>query len=157
MYSFQFGEKTPLQEYNLRTFLPRRRPTTAQWSELQKMWSAALGGESFSDYADLVRRLRRARRDADQRGAVQELLTRGLEKDELFALCLAARCIDEPDDPLASSATEAAVRCLQKLDASENDWSMAAALIADFGAATTATTDRHAGVRRPANDCDAAR
>ena len=60
------------------------------------MWSAALGGESFSDYADLVRRLRRARRDADQRGAVQELLTRGLEKDEPFALCLARGASTSP-------------------------------------------------------------
>lgn len=133
MYSFQFGEKAPLQEYNLRTFLPRPRPTETQWTELQRTWKSALGGDSMADYARLVQHLRQARQDSGRRVKVEELLITSLKNEKPFALGLAARCIDEPDDVLASAATAAATRCLERLDATQEDLSVAAALIADFG------------------------
>ena len=133
MYSFQFGHKIPLQEHNLRTYLPRPRPSEAQWSELQKIWGARLGRISPSSYDELVRHLRRNKQEPDEGAAAQDAFATGLKDDELFALCLAARVIDKPDHALAPFAAEAAVRCLEKADVSESDWSVAAALIADFG------------------------
>ena len=43
MYSFKFGEGTPMQEYNLRTYLPRPHPNEAAWQTLRDGVGAANG------------------------------------------------------------------------------------------------------------------
>jgi hypothetical protein len=67
MYSFDFGHPIPVQEHNLRTYVPRPLPAPAQWAEL----SAALGGlvGQPEDYATLMRRLRavRSQRSGDRK------------------------------------------------------------------------------------------
>jgi hypothetical protein len=56
-----------------------------------------------------------------------------LNTNQPFALPLAARLIDSPDDPMAATATRQARRVLHEDNAAATDWAIAAALIADFG------------------------
>ncbi len=142
MHSFEFGPPVPVQEHNLRTYFPRPQPTADEWtagvravgvralacvtsgheSEQAKAWTPA-------DYPALVRSLRQAR----SQPAVEQMLNDYVASGRPFALCLAARLIDAPSDPLAAPACRQAVSCLRRDDAASRDWAMAAALVADFG------------------------
>ncbi len=128
MYSFQFGPPIPLQEYNLRTYVPRPRPSESQWQELEREWTPVLG-ETPIDYEDLVRRIAAQRTVA----AVDHHLQRMLDEDRPFALPLAQRVITGVDDPLCTTAAAAGCRCLARSDATYAGAATSAALIADFG------------------------
>jgi tyrosine-protein phosphatase SIW14 len=147
MYSFQFGPRIPLQEFNLRTYAPRPHPSEQQWRELQRAWTP-LVGEPPQDYEELVRLVAARRREA----AVETALRVMLERDRPFALPLAQRLTTNAGDSLAETAASAAARCLARGDAIhdeskspeahaagspagafEQDVAMAAAIIADFG------------------------
>ena len=128
MYSFQFGPRIPLQEFNLRTYLPRPRPSEEQWLELRRAWTPLLDTPP-PDYENLVRGAVAKRGEA----LVEEALRTMLEQDRPFALPLAQRLMTRVDDPLAATAAAAAARCLARRDANFVDVAMAAALVADYG------------------------
>jgi tyrosine-protein phosphatase SIW14 len=140
MYSFKFGMPIRLQEHNLRTYLPRPRPSTELWEALARRWRGILADESSAGYDALVRSLRLKRNPKNADDAVNVALAADLDHLCPFALPLAQRLIDEPDDALASPACLAAEACLDRTaqiadaaDAPWADWSAAASLIADFG------------------------
>lgn len=128
MYSYGFGDPQPTQELNLRTYMPRPWPEAAEWTAL----AGALGasdGEPDADYAALLRRLRGSRQEA----RVEEQLERYLDADAPFAASLAQRLVEERDDALAARAVALAGRRLAAMEAAAHEWSMSAALVADFG------------------------
>jgi protein tyrosine/serine phosphatase len=142
MYSFEFGEPVPVQEHNLRTYFPRPVPTSDEWAPLQaaavearaefRDASAAWQAKAWTpagDYAVLIRCLRQAR----GRPEVERMLRHYVSGNRPFALCLAQRLIDEPNDPLAPVARDQAAACLRQSDAAPRDWAIAAAIVADFG------------------------
>ena len=129
MHSFDFGPPVAIQEHNLRTYSPRPLPDARQLAELRGHFAAALPEELPRDYERLVLGLRQS----EDRSKVRQLLEAYLKQERPFALCLARRLIDRPDDPVAPVAAEHAGRCLQRPKADETDWAAAAALIADFG------------------------
>jgi hypothetical protein len=130
MYSFKFGPPVRLQERNLRTYLPRARPSETEWGQLRRSWQARLGPQPLADYDDLVRRLRSRRGEP----ALERALLKYVRRDRPFALPLAQRLIDRFDDPLAVTASGRAAACLDETYADRANWSSAAAVIADFGA-----------------------
>jgi tyrosine-protein phosphatase SIW14 len=131
MESFDFDEYVPIQDLNLRTFAPRPRPDERQWQALQAAFADATGPGTPDDYQTLVHRLRHASdpRERDVRMADYLL------QDRPFALALAARLIDLPDHPLAPLAARRAAACLERADAPPDEWTIAAALVADLGTA----------------------
>ncbi len=129
MYSFDFGAPVPIQDHNLRTYLPRPLPTAKQWASLRKAFGPMT--DQPADYATLVRRLRKADKAANPR--VRAALRDYLQRRQPFAICLAQRVIDRCENPLAELATAEAVRRLRQDQGSAADWAMSAALVADFG------------------------
>lgn len=131
MYGFQFGLPISLHEHNLRTYAPRPHPDSAQWQALCGYWQPmlAIEGVQIDDYEQLVRALRARRHDPQ----IEQSLADYLAADGMFALCLAQRVVDGPEEPLAQVAAERAAACLQRDRATAADWQMAAALVADFG------------------------
>jgi tyrosine-protein phosphatase SIW14 len=129
MYSFKFGGAIRLQEHNLRTYLPRPHPTEAEWAALRHDYAPLLT-KPAADYESLVRELRAARGDKLDLAVARYVVGR-----RAFSLPLVQRLIDEPGDPLAEQAVQAAADCLKKQRATTAAWSMAAALVADFGSA----------------------
>ncbi len=125
MRSFEFGPPVPVQEHNLRTFLPRPQPGAAEWSAVHAALARLL--DQPDDYATLVRRLRQARPRPEVERALEAYLAAG----HPFSLCLAARVIDRPSDPLAETASRQAAECLRS-DATPRDWAVAAALRGRF-------------------------
>jgi hypothetical protein len=81
------------------------------------------------DYEQLVHALRAAKSDPK----VQEALASYLSGEKPFAICLAQRVLDQPDEPVASLAAEKASVCLASTSADPAEWAMAAAIVADFG------------------------
>ena len=136
MHSFEFGPPQPIQEHNLRTYLPRPRPEVPQWDELVREFHETLPGGPPADYEQLVRRLRATR----DRPAVQEGLERYVSERRPFGLCLAHRLIDAADDPLAATATRLATEYLSQTTGEATDWAVSAALVGDFG--TSAQQER---------------
>ncbi len=130
MYGFKFGGAIRLQEYNLRTYLPRPHPDTAEWTALKTYWLPRLCGHESADYESLIRALRAARHDGPQ---FDSELASYLQARRPFSLPLAQRLIDDVSDPLAALAAEAAAEAMENLHAGRASWSMAAALAADFG------------------------
>lgn len=130
MYSFEFGPASPMQERNLRTYLPRPLPSDAQWNALAAELFEPLGGVRPADYAELVRRLIAARDRPEVRSSLEAYF--GANKP--FAMPLASRLIARGDDPLTPIATRLAVATLKQSEADAASWSSAAAWIADFGA-----------------------
>ena len=129
MYSFKFGGAIRLQEHNLRTYLPRPRPSSAEWSALLGYWRPRLERQTIADYDALVRRLK-AERGKD---AIERALAEYVAGARPFALPLAERLIERVDDPLAVAAAKAAAAALDRPRAPASAWSSAAALVADFG------------------------
>lgn len=128
MYSFSFGLPVAVHEYNLRTYVPRPRPTPAELQALNEAFAPVLKQPPGS-YGELVGRLREAGNDA----AVQTAVTAYVQAQRPFALSLAGRLIDRADDPRAEAIAEAAWVRLNDRQASPTDWESAAALVADFG------------------------
>lgn len=129
MYSFKFGHPIPIQEHNLRTYTPRPRPAEDQWAELRRAFEPVLQGTQLERYEDLLVALRRRISEPDVLAAAQSYLADGRP----FAIPLAQRLVDDLDHPLAEQAASHAGRVIRQNDASPADWSMAAALVADFG------------------------
>ncbi|HEX3872223.1 MAG TPA: hypothetical protein VHV77_17380, partial [Pirellulales bacterium] len=129
MHSFDFPEIVPIQEHNLRTYLPRPRPDAQTWATMAKAFESVMDAPLPSTYEQFVRSLRRIA----QRHSVQERVSNYLERQQPFALPLAARLIDEPDDPLVRPTMIAALKTLRSFLATRGDWQMAASVIADFG------------------------
>ena len=129
MYSFDFGPTQFIQEHNLRTYLPRPRPSVSEWVQMSTAFADLLIGPLPTDYEELVRRLRRH----DDPAAVCQALEEYLRGGGTFGLPLAHRLIDRPDDRLAVFAAEHAAGVLESRNAGSKDLSIAAALVADFG------------------------
>ncbi|HVA51585.1 MAG TPA: tyrosine-protein phosphatase [Pirellulales bacterium] len=64
---------------------------------------------------------------------VDEQLSNYIQHDGHFAIPLTQRLIDQPDDPLVPVVAAKAAASVESLDAGRANWSMAAALLADFG------------------------
>lgn len=131
MYSFDFGPPVALHEHNLRTFTPRPRPTDTQLESLRKCLALVRNGTSAPDYESFVHDVRISRGNINPQ--LDEVLSKCLADDRPFALPLAARLIERADDPLVEVSLAHAEAALAREDASIEDWSMAAALVADFG------------------------
>ncbi|MBI2823863.1 MAG: tyrosine-protein phosphatase [Planctomycetia bacterium] len=129
MYSFDFGPAVPLQEMNLRTYVPRPLPSEGEWRQLRAAWAPLCQDGPPPDYAVLVRHLRAS----PDREGVRQKLGEQLRAEAVFALPLAARLIDGPDDPACTDAADAAAACLERTEARFADRLSAAALVADFG------------------------
>jgi tyrosine-protein phosphatase SIW14 len=132
MYGFKFGGAIRLQEHNLRTYLPRPHPDPGEWAALECYWAPRLHGLKPADYEELIRALRQARCKGPQ---VDKALGIYVRERRRFSLPLAQRLIDEPSDPLAPLAADMAAEALENPEAGRASWSMAAALVADFGTA----------------------
>ncbi len=130
MYDFDFGMPVAIQEYNLRTYWPRPRPDGVEWKALTAWWTR-LAKPLPADYEELVRRLRC---DGPQ-GPVRTEFASYLERNGAFALPLACRVIDGPDDPLAALAARRAAECLLQRGLPSSTYYAAASLVADFGSA----------------------
>jgi tyrosine-protein phosphatase SIW14 len=130
MYSFHFGGAIRLQDHNLRTYLPRPHPNADEWTWLARYWSPLIGGASCADYETLVRRLRQRRRSEPD---LDRALSNYVSQQKPFCLPLAQRLIIEPTDPVASNAAKRAAFSLNDRHAGPAAWSMAAAIVADFG------------------------
>ncbi|HWB08842.1 MAG TPA: tyrosine-protein phosphatase [Pirellulales bacterium] len=130
MYGFKFGGAIRLQECNLRTYLPRPHPNATEWAALNGYWAPRLGDRKVADYEELVRAVRAARHRGPQ---VDDALASYLQDRRAFSLPLAQRVIDEAIAPLAPLAAERAAEALEDPEAGRASWSMAAALVADFG------------------------
>jgi len=129
LHSFEFGQAVAIQEHNLRTYLPRPRPSLVQWQALCGTLATNLSGKPPGDYEELVWRLRHSADSPQVRSAVQQYV----DSRQPFALCLAQRLIEYPEDPLVELAILLAESLFDESHAEPHDWSMAAALIADFG------------------------
>ncbi len=132
MHSFDFGPVVAVQDHNLRTYWPRPWPAGREWITLTRQFNRVLPATALADYPALVRALRGARNAP----AIESRLDHLLCQARPFALCLAQRLIDSPDDPLTEAALAGATTCLESLDANPQEWSAAAALVADFGSPT---------------------
>lgn len=129
MYSFDFGPASPMQEHQLRTYLPRPRPNDEELAALRKSFGALVSPAAPSDYDGLIYALRQIRKQP----ALVAALTGYLQQQRPFALALAQRLIDGPAEAVVPPAIEEARRVLTQTTAPDHAWSMAAALIADFG------------------------
>ena len=128
MYSFDFGHPLPVQEHNLRTYLPRPHPDASEWQSLRDSLLTHLHPQSAVDFEHLVRSLRRDR-SATSESALHEYFT----QDRPFALALAYRMIDTPQDARRRAGVGTGAKTLDRPSAPSHAWSMAAALIADYG------------------------
>lgn len=128
MLSYSFGPTVVIQDHNLRTYLPRPRPSVQQWQSLVAGLCDDPAANTPADYEELIRQLRSAGVDASS-VRVREYLMRGRP----FSLCLALRLIDNPNHPLAELAARLASRHLQSADGDPASWAAAAALVADYG------------------------
>lgn len=131
MYSYDFGPPVPLHEHNLRTYTPRPRPNDAQLADLFEHFGQYLPAGRPADYESLVHALRTARAAGDTK--LDAKLLDYIGTGNTFAAPLAARLIDTPNDDLVRPATTQAATLLGRADVKPEDWSMAAALVADFG------------------------
>ena len=132
MYVFDFGDPIPVHEHNLRTYLPRPRPTAEQFQALIERFGPLVksqGARPPRDYEALVRELRKSRANSEIHHGLHDYLAR----KGPFALCLAQRLVDRQDDLLVPGAARAAEVCLERSRADWNEWAMSADLIADFG------------------------
>ncbi|HWB00441.1 MAG TPA: tyrosine-protein phosphatase [Pirellulales bacterium] len=129
MQSFDFNDCTPLQEHNLRTYLPRPHPAPEVWDQLETALGAVVGAPEVTHYEELVRRLRARLDEPAIVTAISEYVTaRGA-----FALPLVQRLIDDEQSALVPSAIAAAAKVVEQPKAAQTDWQSAAALVADFG------------------------
>jgi len=128
MYAFDFGVPVTIQEYNLRTYWPRPRPSGEEWKSLLTWWPRSLGPPP-ADYDELVRRLRAE----GPHGPLRKAFAAYLEQGGAFSLPLAYRVVDDPGDPLAALAAQHASACLARLGLPPGTYHAAAALTADFG------------------------
>jgi len=132
MYSFHFGPPISIHEHNLRTYWPRPRPDDESWRLLRKAF-VPLVGEVQSPRPDaynrLIHDLRKRRGDPVVRQAIAQYIV----ADKPFALQLALRLIDSPEDANARPAVAHAWSALTQSNVSSERLASASALIADFG------------------------
>ena len=142
MYGFGFGEPSPLQEHNLRTYVRRPRPSAPQWQALQEAFGSCLSSPP-QDYDELVRAVRAALQppaQGQEHRAVATRLEEYLRQGKPFAVCLADRLIQGPGD----SWVPPALRCAEKIVFSDEsgrgnptigpeELTAAAGLLADYG------------------------
>jgi hypothetical protein len=139
MYSFSFGPPIPLQEMNLRTYVPRPLPNDDEWQSLRNTWAPCLKDDLVPDYTALVQHLRA---HIDQ-SLVHRILDEQLARGAPFALPLAERLIDTAENPSAPAALAAAKACVGKVTSADAtaeqpayvDLMSAASLVADLGTA----------------------
>lgn len=129
MYSFSFGLPSPMQETQLRTYSPRPRPDASEFAVLRLASATLVNPSATLDYESLIYALRQIRSQPTFISAVSDYL----QQQRPFALALAQRLIDSPHEKLVEPALVEARRVLQLTDAPAHEWSMAAALVADFG------------------------
>jgi tyrosine-protein phosphatase SIW14 len=129
MRSFDFDDYVPIQEHNLRTYLPRPHPDAAATLALMQTFEPLVRDERPDGYEQIVRTLR----GLPDRADLNDRMTAYLNEQKPFALALAKRLIDDVDDPLVEPAAHAAASVIESTEAAAVDWQMAAALIADFG------------------------
>jgi hypothetical protein len=129
LHSFEFGRAVPIQEHNLRTYLPRPRPSPAEWQALCEALLPSLPDEGDGDYEALVRLLRMHA----ELPPVQSAVMHYIQQRQPFAICLAQRLIDSPEGPLLEAATTLAEAVLRDTQPQPLECAMAAAVIADFG------------------------
>lgn len=139
LHSYSFGLPRPIQQHNLRTYLPRPRPNRRQWEALHAGLASVLQAPRARDYAALVRNLRQQRTRSPVATAVADYV----EQKRPFAVPLAARLIDTLDDPLVPAAVDAARQILDNGGAPYAISATAAGLLADFG-----TADDHQALLR---------
>lgn len=130
MYAFDFGDPVPIQEHNLRTYWPRPRPSDGEWQALRAFFGKAVDPEHFDDF---VRSLRQKLQEHDE--GIEDSSMQFVRTRQPFSLELALRLIDDPQNPLAVAACVAAAETLASEDSSAQQWSAAAALVADYGTA----------------------
>lgn len=129
MYSFDFGQPIPLQEANLRTYWPRPRPNEAQWGQLRHAFRAYLRSTPSPEYQDLIHELR-GRLDKQTPSLALAIYW---SEESSFRVSLAARVIDRVDPATAQSMVAEATRTLERAEAGPDEWSSAAAIVADYG------------------------
>jgi tyrosine-protein phosphatase SIW14 len=134
MYSFDFGGAIPTQEHNLRAYVPRPEPDAEAWHSLAAAFSPHFSEAPPGDYRELVRKLR----GMSGNGSSRDVISRYISQGGRFALPLADRLIDSPQDPLAQVATTAANQELiaardRKGRRVDTDVFAAVSLIADYG------------------------
>lgn len=130
MYSFDFGPASPMQEHQLRTYYPRPQPTPLEFAALRKAFGAVVSPTTPHDYESLIYALRQRRTQPELSASLADYLV----GKQPFAVPLAQRLIDDPNERVAVVAVRCARELLQSPTASAHDWAMSAALIADFGA-----------------------
>lgn len=128
MYAFEFGAPIVWQEHNLRTYRRRPRPDADTERALAEAWRQ-VDPAAPRAYEPLVHWLRGQR----GRDAIETELNRQLAAAAPFALELAARLLDAPDDPLAPAAARTAARWLTDAATPLDRLPTAAAVVADFG------------------------
>lgn len=129
MYSFDFGGGIDIHELNLRTYSPRPLPSESEWQALRGELAQALAGPPPTAYADMAWRLGQ-QLDAPPVAAALEAYVRGRRP---FGLAIAARVLQNPNCPAANLAAEWGAELLAQPRASDDEWSTAAAVVADFG------------------------
>jgi hypothetical protein len=129
MYSFSFGPPVPIQEHNMRTYVPRPRPNPEQWQALKEYFFPLLTDSAPQDYDRLIGALRHYRDREKLRASVE----RYLAENRPFALPLVYRLLESTDDPLIKPAAARADQVLAQHGHRFDDVLSAAAIIADFG------------------------
>lgn len=129
MYAFDFGGQQPTQELNLRTYVRRPQPSDDQWQHLSQTFLTGEETTDRLDYSGLIRLLNDRRAES----SIENRLAAYFKDREPFAVCLAQRIVRTVDEPLALQATALAAGTLADPTAPADDWSMAAATVADLG------------------------
>lgn len=134
MYAFDFGHPISTHEHNLRAYVPRPEPNAEEWRSLEAAFSPCFSESPPRGYRELVHRLR----NAAGTDAVQGIVRKYVADRRSFALPLADRLLESPQDPLARIAAESAEKALaeasqQRAVYGAVDLRAAAALIADYG------------------------
>ncbi|MBS0210388.1 MAG: tyrosine-protein phosphatase [Planctomycetes bacterium] len=129
MHSFSFDECVQVQQANLRTYLPRPHPSEKEWQALAEHFAPVIGEPKPTQYEELIRRLRAKRGDADTMNAVSHY--QGSHGP--FAIPLAQRLADGPTDLIGRSAAHQGAKLIESHEATDAEYQMAAALVADYG------------------------
>jgi tyrosine-protein phosphatase SIW14 len=129
MYSFQFGNPIPVQEHNLRTYLPRPLPDALQWKELAEKFDLDAAAAPAKALPSLVHAIRHA----GPNDLLRRKFLQYVEEEKAFAVPLTTWVVRETGDFLPPQAVVLARRAIESPTADAQTVSAAAALIADFG------------------------
>lgn len=129
MHTFQFGGSIPLQEHNLRSYLPRPLPNAEAWAEIARRFDVDSSEPPAKAFPVLAARIRRDAPGGPLRKAWGEYLNQGDDFAVPFATWVAVR----PGDEVSPSVLARAEALLSDERAEASLTSAAAGLIADFG------------------------